>query len=116
MSSDERCQICKGTVCEYRVYSQPESQGVCRTAAKAIEDCYAYTTKGTCLQCEFGNCQNPKGECRKLSGTSADHCAFSQTSVSSCSRYKNSPLTLNDKCPSRRKCADRNCDKCFGWA
>ncbi len=99
-SSDERWQICRGSVCEYCVYSQPDSQGVCQTPAKVIERCYAYTPKGTCLQCEFGNYQNPKGECRKLSGKNADSCAFSQISVSSCSHCKNATLTLNGKCPS----------------
>ena len=114
-SSDELCQVCEGSVCNFCVYSQPDNQGVCQPPVKVIDGCYSYIKEGVCQECDEGYYQDTNGGCYKLTNKNAEHCFMSLISTSSCSHCKNSTLTTNGKCPSKRKCTDSNCEICSMW-
>ncbi len=113
--SDERCQSCKGETCVYCVYSFSDADGVCRLPLKPVANCYSYVKDGVCGQCEFGYFRSIKGICMKLTSKNTENCFFSVISVSSCSHCLDRSLTMNGKCPTRRKCKDPNCAVCFMW-
>jgi len=111
---DMRCQKCtENNFCDFCVYSFPNKEGVCTVPTTRIDGCYSYSQDGVCAECMLGFYKSYESICYPLTEKNKANCALSFISVSSCSHCKNSMLTLNGKCPARRKCSDPNCDVCF---
>ncbi len=112
--SDLRCQKCNArNFCEFCVYSYPDVNGVCQIPNIPVDGCYAYSRDGFCMECQLGTYKTPKGLCFPLTKKNKEHCVISFISASSCSHCRNGTLTLNGRCPSRRKCSDPKCDVCY---